>query len=385
MQSLLLSDETASIWQSEFPILRKKIHVANCSQSPQSKRVREAINQYLNSWRLSGMDWDFWLNKVEKARSQFARLINASPEEIAISTSASEATSSIASALRFSNKRNRIVTTEAEFPTVAYAWLALQKFGYEVKFIPVRNGKIHLEDYEALIDEDTRIVSATHVYYLNGFKQDIKSIVDLSHRYGAWVFVDAYQSLGTCEVDVKALDIDILISGNLKYLLGIPGIAFIYVKKEIALQLEPTVTGWFGQENPFSFNPKVLNYASNSRRFETGTPPILNAFAAYAGLQIIHEVGTRLIEERIQFLSKYTVEKALGMKLNYVGPDKLEEKGAITAIQVSQPYVIEQVLKEHNIIASARGNVIRIAPHFFTTTANIDKVLKELKSILNKG
>lgn len=378
-----ITDAEATEWRREFPSLATTVHVANCSHGPQSRRVRSAIDAYLESWLEAGMDWDAWMGEVERAREAFARLIGARPGEVAIATSASAAVASVASSLDGWGPRRRVVTTEAEFPTVGHVWLAHAKYGLEIDFIPVRDGAIALEDYEERIDERTVLTSATHVYYQNGFKQDVGRIAEIAHQAGSLLLVDAYQSLGTCAVDVRELDIDILVGGVLKYLLGLPGIAFIYVKEEIVERFEPALTGWFGRVDPFAFDARALDYASEARRFDTGTPPVFAAVAARAGMEIIEEVGARRIGERIEELSAYTIEAAGRCGFEYVGPADVNEKGATTAISVPDPHAVEAKLKEGGIVASARGDVIRIAPHFFTGCDDIDRAMAELGKILS--
>ncbi len=265
---------------------------------------------------------------------------------------------------------------------MGHVWLAHQKYGWEVDFIPVRAGRIELEDYERSVGERTLVTSATHVYYQNGFKQDLKRVAEIVHRTGSFLLVDAYQSLGTCRVDVRELDVDFLVSGNLKYLLGIPGVAFIYAKRELVDGLKPAVTGWFGQNEPFAFTPHILEYANDARRLDTGTPPVITAIAARAGMEIINEVESYRIEARIQELSEFAVGFALDLGLEYVGPSDVREKGATTAIRVPEPPKVERLLRERNIIASARGDVIRVAPHFFTTKRDIEVVLGSLREIV---
>ncbi|UCC71502.1 MAG: aminotransferase class V-fold PLP-dependent enzyme [Gemmatimonadota bacterium] len=378
------SDDEARAWQREFPSLAATVHVANCSHGPQSLRVRGAVDAYLDSWLEKGMDWESWIAEIHGAKEAFARLIGAKPTEVALSTSASAAVSSVASALATGGERRRVLTTEAEFPTVGHVWLAHARYGLEVEFIPVRDGAIELNEYEARVDERTLIVSATHVYYQNGFKQDVKRIAGIAHRAGALALVDAYQSLGTCRVDVGELDVDILVSGNQKYLLGVPGVAFVYVKEELVERLEPALTGWFGRVNPFAFDPKTLDYARDARRLETGTPPVFAAAAARAGMELIEEADPGRIEARIDALSAHAIEAAARCGLEYSGPHDVRRKGATTAIRVPEPTRVEGLLKERNVVASARGDVIRIAPHFFTTTEDIDRALDELRSILGR-
>ncbi|MHB1393040.1 MAG: aminotransferase class V-fold PLP-dependent enzyme [Clostridia bacterium] len=383
----LISEQEVDKWREEFPILKDVVHVANCSQSAQAKRVRGAINKYLDNWLTVGMDWDSWVQEVYEAKVEFAKLINADPSEIAISTSVSEAVSSIASALDYTGKRKKVVVTDAEFPTVDHIWLAHQKYGAKVDFISVdENYQIDINEYERYIDDSTLITSITHVYYMNGFKQDIAKIADIAHRKGSLLLVDTYQCLGTEPVDVKKMNIDILTSGNLKYLFGIPGVAFLYVNKDLISTLKPALTGWFGQENPFLFQTRYLDWASDARKFETGTPPVLTSYAARAGLEIVNEVGVERIKDRIDMLSAHTLNGCLSRGLRCVSPFDVNKKGGTTAIWVSHKmgsHDMEVELRKRNIIASARGDVIRVAPHFYTKPQEIDYVLDQIKQILD--
>jgi selenocysteine lyase/cysteine desulfurase len=383
----LISDQEVDKWRNEFPILQDVIHVANCSQSAQSHRVRAAINQYLDNWLTVGMDWEAWVQEVYYAKVEFAKLINADPSEIAIATSVSEAVSSIASGLDYTGRRKKVVVTDAEFPTVNHIWLAHQKYGAKVDFVPVNeNNEIDINEYERYIDETTLITSITQVYYLNGFKQDIAKIAEIAHRKGSLVLVDAYQGLGTEPVDVKKMNIDILTSGNLKYLFGIPGVAFLYVNKNLIPMLKPAVTGWFGQDNPFLFQTRYLDWAPDARKFDTGTPPVLTSYAARAGLEIVNEVGVERIKDRIDMLSAHALNGCLARNLKCISPFDVNKKGGTTAIWVSHKmnsHDMEVELRKRNIIGSARGDVIRVAPHFYTKPQEIDFVLDQIKNILD--
>lgn len=385
----LLSESEVDEWRKEFPILSEVAHLGNCSQSAQSKRVLSSINKYIDNWGGVGMDWDSWVAEVELAKAEFAKLINASPDEIAVASSVSDLVSSIASALDFSGKRKKIVTTDMEFPTVDYVWLANQKNGAKVDFIPVNdNHEIDINEYERVIDEETLLTSIAEVYYLNGFKQDIRAITDIAHRKGSLILVDAYQSLGTEPVDVKEMNIDILVSGCLKYLFGIPGIAFMYVNKRLVQELKPALTGWFGQANPFLFQTRYLEWSEKASRFDTGTPPVLNAYAVKAGLEIINEVSVPKIKDRIDMLSAYALEGVKKRGLRTISPFEVRKKGGTTAIvcgDIIDSHTMEQELRKRNVIGSGRGEVIRIAPHFYTKPQEIDYALDCIKEILEGG
>jgi selenocysteine lyase/cysteine desulfurase len=293
-----------------FPILSYKIQLSSCSQSALSLQVQAAIAEYTDSLRVGGMDWMLWMERVEQAKAGFAALINASPDEIAVLSSVSECASAVASALDFTRGRAKIVTTEMDFPTIGHVWLAQEKRGAQVSFIPGHHHTIPLEYYTQAVDEQTLLTSISHVSYYNGFKQDVKQIASIVHGKGAYLFVDAYQSAGSVVIDVKEMDIDFLATGAQKYMLGIPGIAFLYVKKELANRLEPFFTGWFGRVNPFAFDIKHLDYAEGARRFEAGTPPMISAYAANAALEMLNAIGVKKVEEYLQALSLTAIAHA---------------------------------------------------------------------------
>src|SRR5215213_5005049 len=256
-------------WRSRIPLLAHAIPMNNCSQAPQTEATRAAADAYLESWARDGMDWEAWVTEVERARESFARLINADVDEVAVTSSVSQATSALASALRFDERRHGVVASAAEFPTVGHVWLAQGPRGADVDWVPLSaDGTIELADYARRIDDRTRVVSACHAYFANGFKQDVAAIARAAHEHGALLFVDAYQTLGTEPIDVKALDVDALAGGTLKYLMACAGVAFLYVRRDLADQLRPTVTGWFGRLNPFAFDPTTLDWAPSARRFD---------------------------------------------------------------------------------------------------------------------
>ena len=271
-------------WRARIPLLQTHTALNSCSQGAQMVGTRAAAEAYLDSWNRDGMDWEEWTEQTYRAKVEFARLINASPDEIAVSTSVSEASASLISAFDPAGSRRKVVSTEAEFPSISQVWMAFQKYGLRVDWVPVRDQIVHLEDYDRYLDDQTLLVSATHAYYQNGFKQDLAPIAQKAHAAGALLFVDAYQTLGTHPIDVKALGIDFLATGNLKYLMGVPGIAFLYARGDLLDRLHPAITGWFGRSNPYSFQPKVLDWPPTAARLDTGTPPVINAYIARAGM-----------------------------------------------------------------------------------------------------
>lgn len=368
-------------WRRRIPLLASCIPMNNCSQAPQTDATREAAERYLESWNTSGMDWDAWMAEVALAKAEFAKLIGATADDIAVFSSVSEAASAVASTLELAGRRTKIVVSEAEFPTVAHVWLAQERRGARVSWAPVRDGMIDPASYDTLVDDRTALVSSCHGYFMNGFVQNVARVANKAREAGALSFVDAYQTLGTIPIDVRATGMDFLVAGNLKFLMGIPGVAFLYVRPEIVETLHPTVTGWFGRANPFGFDAKSLDWSPNASRFDTGTPPVINAYVARAGMEIINGVGPTKIRAWLEVLGRRLIEGGRARGLTLHGTDDMRRKTATTAFLVDDSHAVERAMRERGVVAAARGSVIRLAPHFYNTIEDVDRALDILADV----
>jgi selenocysteine lyase/cysteine desulfurase len=355
--------------------------LSSCSQSAISNQVLEAFQAYQESLLVSGMDWNEWMTVTNAAKEKFASLINCDPSEIAILSSVSDCISSILHALPLSNKE--VVTTEMDFPCIGQSILAQQKRKeFTVKFIPSRDNIIPSEYFDRYVTSKTALTCIPHVSFYNGFKHDLKAVSEIVHRKGSLLFVDAYQSAGAVSIDVKRDNVDILVAGMQKYLLGIPGIAFMYIRKELAESLEPSTIGWFGQKDIFGFHYDRLEYANSAQRFNTGTPPVINAYVANAALEYILSVGVSTIEEKLISLSQFTVDEAIKRGLQLKSPTF--SKGSATAIYCKDASMMEQLLRDENFILSARKDCIRLAPHIYNNEQDITKALDAIVRHLPK-
>lgn len=366
-----------------IPSLATHIPMNACSQAPQCDAARAAAHAYLDSWGTDGMDWERWMAEVEAARAAFAALVGGEAADVAVATSVSQATASVATGLDYTGRRCRVVVSGAEFPTVAHVWLAQERFGAEIDFVGVRpDGTIPLEDYAAAIDEHTAVVSAAHAYYQNGWKQDVSALAELAHDRGALLYVDAYQSLGTAPFDAPSSGADFVASGNLKYLMGIPGIAFLWVRPGLADRLRPALTGWFGRRDPFAFAARRLDWAEGARRLDVGTPPVLQAYVARAGMAWLTGLGLEAVGAWTRTLAGRVAEAGARRGLEVLGPTDAALRSPVTAFACPDAHRVEVALKERGILASARGPAIRLAPHFYNTAEDVDRALDALAEVL---
>lgn len=366
-----------------FPILASRAQLSSCSQSALAQPVSDAIRRYMDSWLNAGMDWVGWGVALDHAKSEFAQLIGADVGDIAALSCVSDLASSFGNTLAFDADKNGIVMGEIDFPSLGHVWLAQQSRGAEVRFLSEQSqGAIQLEAYAAAIDDKTRLVSVSHVSYSTGFRQDIGAIAALAHAKDALIFVDAYQSVGAMCIDVLRDGIDVLVCGAQKYLLGCPGIAFMYVRRDLAQRLKPANTGWFGRVNPFAFDIRQLDYADGARRFDTGTPPYINAAAADAGMTLLNRLDMAAVESYIEQLSAVALQAARQHGLRIASPLDPKLKGSNTAIYVDDASAIEKKMAAAGFIVSARGPVIRIAPHFYNTEAEVAGAMAALAKLI---
>jgi len=369
----------------QIPLLASHVPMNACSQTPQSERTRAAAEAYLDSWGRDGMDWERWMGEVEAARAEFAGLVGADPADVAVATSVSQATASVSTGLDFTGRRCRVVVSGVEFPTVAHVWRAQERFGAEVRSVPVRpDGTIAPEDYAEAVDETTLVVSAAHAFYQNGWKQNVPALAALAHERGALLYVDAYQCLGTEPFYAPSSGADFVASGNLKFLMGIPGIAFLWVRPTLAADLHPAITGWFGRRNPFAFDTR-LDWADGARRLDAGTPPVLEAYVARAGMAWLRELGLGHVAAWVHALGARLAEGARARGLTLLGPEDPSERAPTTAIVCEDSHAVEAALRARGIIASARGPAIRLAPHFYNTLDDVDVALDALADVLRRA
>ncbi len=372
----MLTDKQVLDIRSRFRIFQRKIYLNSCSQGALSDVVQAGLEEFIASWHEQGSPWESWVNHYEKARAAFAKFINASPDEVAIVTSASAGINAIASALSF-RERNKVVMGEFEFPTMGHIWLAQRPRGAEVEFVPANDNCMPAANYEKVVDGRTLIVPLTHVCFKNGFRSDVSAVTQIAHDCGAFVMLDDYQDCGTRPVDVKAMDLDFFVTGTLKYLLGPPGLAFMYVRKELIPTLNPTVSGWFAQANPFAYDPQNFDLSPTARRFESGSPSVPNVYAALPGFQLLQEIGIQNVASHIQSLTQSLIRSALDLGIHPKTP--ANSAGPLVVLPSTDSTLLVQKLAASNIVASNRHDGLRISFHVYNTMDDVNAVVEVLK------
>lgn len=369
---------SAAEFRAHFPIFRDSVHLCSCSEGAASLEAMAAIDRFVESWRTRGAPWDAWMEEVDQARDRFARLIGARPHEVAVVPNASVGACAVASALDFDGERDGIITSDLEFPSIAHVWLAQARRGASVRHVRHRAGVVPAAAWDAAVGRRTRLVSAFHAAYANGARNDLAALARLAHERDALFFVDAYQSVGVVPVDVRAIDADFLVAGSLKYLCGTPGMAFLYVREELAGTLVPSVTGWFARTNPFAFDPLTLDFAEDARRFQTGTPAIVAAFTANAAMELLETVDVGHVWTHVQDLAASLQRRLLEEGFALFSPTDPSSRGPQVAVYADDPIELGRQLAERGLLVSPRGNAVRISFHYYNNQDDVARVAAEL-------
>src|SRR3984885_13192101 len=366
----------------EFPVLARKTYLNSGSYCALANEVKAAFEAYLEDRLLVGANWDLWITKNESVRALAASLVRALPDEIAVTASVSAGLNSLASALDFSGPRNKVVVSDFEFPTNAQIWHAQEPRGARVVHVPrAADGYIPLEMFEKAIDESTQLVAVTHVCFRNGAKLDIPGIVRLAHANGARVLVDCYQSVGSADIDVKAWDVDFAVDGMLKYLLGTAGIGFMYVRDALVPSLLPTNSGGFAQARITAMDITANHPALNARRFEAGTPPVVNCYAAEAGLKMLLKIGTPAIEKRNYALTRRCMQRLVEIGWPSITPAQDERRGATVAVPSCNSAGLSAELMKRDIVTSYRDDNVRASFHFYNNDDDVESFIAAMQEL----
>lgn len=368
-------------YREEFPVFQETTYLNSCSLGALGMRVRRAVERCLDLWSARGASawYGPWWQELDLLRTSFARLVGCGPEDVALFPSITAAISAVASTFQY-RTRPRVVVADIDFPTVAYQWLAKQRRGIEVAFVRSPDGvTVPLELFERAIDDRTVCVATSHVYFQSGAIQDIAALARLAHARGAHLLVDAYQSAGQLPIDVRAADVDFLVAGGLKWLLGGPGIAYLYARRELHARSEPEVVGWFGHRRQFAFDITHLEYADGARRFEGGTPAIAAVYAGRAGLEYVHELTPSRLRARQVELAGALVDvlREAGLAPRLAG--RVEAHAGIITVPVSNPPAAVAGLAAERIVVDHRPGVVRLSPYFYNTREDIERAVAALR------
>ncbi|MEM8710961.1 MAG: aminotransferase class V-fold PLP-dependent enzyme [Planctomycetota bacterium] len=382
-------------YRDRFPILRDTTYLVNHSLGAMPSEVGPRLAEFTKQWATRGVQaWgDGWWDLPVTVGNLLGRIMNAPEGSVAMHQNVSIIQALVASALDFGGPRNKVVYTDQNFPSCMYVWESYVSQGARVVSVPSEaDGSVPTERLLAAIDEETLIVPVSHVLFKSSFVQDAKAICDRAREVGALVLLDTYQSLGTVPLDVQALDVDMVCGGSVKWLLGGPGAAYLYVRPELRERLKPKLTGWAAHADPFAFEPGAQRFASDAMALTTGTPAVACLVQACPGYECVLEVGVEAIRrhsiELQEALRTDLIERGFGIFGPQDGEDASLRGGTLT-VQLRDDEsgsAMVRALGERSILVDHRpGAGIRVSPHFYTEAEELHAFAEHMSDLRETG
>jgi kynureninase len=374
-------------YRPEFPILERTTYMISNSLGAMPRAVYDTMHDYADIWANRGVRaWEekWWMLAAEVGE-QLGDLMNAPKSSVAVFQNVTTCQAVVASCLDFSGRRNKVVYTDMNFPSVMYFWEAQRAYGARVHMVATDDGiTVPTERLLKAIDEQTLVVPVSHVIFRSAYINDAKAIIDRAHRVGAYVVLDTFQSLGTVPVDVCNLDVDFACGGVLKWLCGGPGVAYLYVRPDLGRKLEPKFTGWIAHEQPFAFETGAIRYAEPPYKFMNGTPHIPALYAAQPGLKIVAEIGVEAIREKSKRQTARLIQLAEqhGWRVNT--PRDPEKRGGTVSIDMPNSQEVCGELLKRDILVDWRPKAgVRFSPHFYNSDEELDTAIAAVEEILH--
>jgi selenocysteine lyase/cysteine desulfurase len=344
------------------------------------------VARFLETWNEWGAHawYEIWMQEIAQARKKFATLIGAQLHEVAIAPNVSTALSVLSSAFDYTT-RNKVVLTDLDFPTIAYQWLVKERLGVECHFVRSPD-RISVSPalFAEEIDSQTALVATSRVYYTSGSIQDIRAVADIAHKQGAYLLVDDYQGTGQIPLNVTALDVDFVVTGSLKWLMGGPGLAFVYIREGLLPTLQPTIAGWFGHRDQFQYAIDAFNFRQEASRIEMGTPAMAAVYAASSGLDIVLEASVESICERSRYLTNDLIARSREHGWTVLAPQEPELRSSIVTLELEEPQEIVKALLTRNIVTDSVPGLLRISPYFYNTIEENAIVIDAITEILEQ-
>ena len=375
--------------RDQFPTLASGIHLLSHSLGPVPRSVHDSMLAYCDAWEhhTSEDAWaTSWWELSRRVGDRLARILGGAAGSVQIQPNASIALATVASCFDFrEGRRNKVVTTALDFPSMEYIWDAQRQIGARVEVVPSDDGvSVPLEKILDAIDEHTCLVALAHTSYRSSYRVDAGAIVERAHAKGALVLLDVYQSAGVVPLEAAAWKVDFLIGGTIKWLCGGPSCGYLYVRPELQKDLRPRLTGWVAHDAPFEFASAPMRYAGSVRRFAQGTPSIPALYSAIPGLDIIESVGLEQISAESQRRTQSMINFAREHGWSINTPLEGQRRGGSVMIGVADAKSVAEQLAERRVFVDWRpGAGLRISPHFFNTDEEVAEALHILAELIS--
>lgn len=375
-----------SDYRAEFPILETCTYLVSHSLGAMPRAARRDLEEFADQWSTRGVRaWhEGWWEIGRTTGDLLAPTLGVAPGSVSMHQNVAVALGVIASCYDFTGRRNRVVLSAAEFPSNVYLFEAWRRFGAEVVVVPAPDPVY--PPTEALIeaiDDRTALVPFSYVLFRSSAVQDAAAIVERARRVGAHVIADTYQAAGTLPLALADLGVEFAVGGSVKWLCGGPGAGYLYVRPDLAPRLRPALIGWAAHARPFDFEVGPIEYAGAPERFQSGTPNVPALYAARAGYRIVAEVGVERIRAASIALTRPMIDHALARGYGVNTPLEDDRRGGTVTVAVPRAAEVTRELIARDVIVDHRpGAGIRMAPHFYSSEAEVTRALSVLDEVV---
>lgn len=359
--------------REQFPVTGTRVYLNTAAAGPLSHRTAAAAREYYDQMMTEGdARWDEWLARRELVRERVARFINAETAEIALTTNTSSGMNLIIDALQ---GRGEVISSELEFPVTTLPWMHRR---IPVHLVKARDGVVHIGDLEQAMNWKTAIISLSHVQFSNGFRIDLEELSGYKREH--LLVVNASQSAGAFEIDVKQMGIDALCSTGHKWMLSGYGSGFVYVKRELLEQTIPRAIGWLSVNDPYAMRNDEIHLRHDlSARGELGCPHFAGMFALGVSVDQFEEIGMSEIQTRALQLNRKLTDRLLESPWKVLSPLSDERfRSAQTLVAAGQPAELVARLAARGVVVTEKPQGIRIATDFFNNEDDIERLMEAL-------
>ncbi len=370
-----------SAFRPLFPVTRRYAYLNHASVAALPDPVTKAMNRYLAERAQGGSEaLHDWEDRLEGIRRLCAKLIGAHRDEIVLTGSVSHGLNIVAAGLPWQPGDN-LICAETEFPANVYPWVNLQRRGVEVRFAPAHDYRITPTDIAALMDGRTRLVAISWVEFGSGYRNDLAALGRLCRERGVLLCVDGIQGLGALRFSLEETPLDFMAAHAAKWMLGPIGAGFLYVQRNRLPLLEPVMSGWRSVVDRDDYYRYDSPLRKTGERFEPGSLNQVGLVGMAAAVELLLEVGIERIERRILALTDFLIAglQARGCEIASPIADRSERSGIVC---FRHPTITSEALarrlQKADVIISLRGGLIRVAPHFYNTEEDLDRLLRLL-------
>jgi cysteine desulfurase/selenocysteine lyase len=364
--------------RDEMPVTQRWAFFDHAAVAPLTGRAQKAMTDWAADMAENGhVHESHWVKRVEEVRRLAGQLLNADALDIAFVKNTSEGIGIVAEGFPWRPGDN-MVTAAEEYPANIYPWMNLAGRGVEVRTVPSRDGRLWIDDLRAALDPRTRLVSLSFVEFASGFRNDLDALGALCRERGIYFFVDAIQGLGVLPLDVRRTPIDFLSADGHKWLLGPEGAGIFYIRHPLLDLLHPVGVGWNSVIGCRDFSRIDFSLKPNAGRWESGTLNVAGITALGASLELLLDIGIAAIAERVLELTDYLCERAQEIGLPVFSSRRPEDKSGIVSLIAPGTDVrkIVRHCRENGVVINQRAGRLRLSPHFYNATGEVDRVLE---------